>query len=828
MSTEVQFAPVAPAGPTAEPTLPAVASETSTVVAENPTATTAASTPTTSKFFSREKKRAPEKTDEYLLARFQGDGVRYKAKLIGIDDVPEARGDKMSQDSMMKLKGMAVAARSQGKHKQRILVNISLEGIKIIDEKTGVIEHEHAVNKISFIARDITDNRAFGYVCGAEGQHQFFAIKTIQQAQPLVMDLKDLFQVIFNTRKKEAEATQKDETSTVVENGSDALLSLDGQVKTVKTVEQMDLFGDMSTPPDINSPTDAWTNHTGLDNVFLLELASVIDANQNHLKGNPFISYPTVPCNTPSDAPVASSLDIFFNPSPVPFNNDPFAPLSGQFDSISTDSPLSSNCVSVLADCLLKGPVGQNSLSGDSASSSHFFNGLFDSQYPQKGINQPLEFPLRELNGGTNQTPPFSDILNQTSLHPPQTPSSLSNGLSNSLLPMFQSPPLCKSETVPPIVQNGGVIALCPPPPSSKCGRVQRRQKSPGNEMFGANIFASPAQGEGPYTAQSSSSIPADLFNPTTTNSTAALASMSLGPPSVPQAPTAGPWGQPALSLFPPQVSGPQVPVQGAPLNSLNQPCAFGGTPVPQWGQQMPSSFGTPAAPQAWGQPATTAAMTAWPQSGTVSNPFQPSAFPPMMAPPGRITGQPSSGAPPLPRRPPPAKEEVPVVKNAFTALDPLGGKEQKTGKDMFKNFQMAKPGSAPPSGQNTNGTFEQYFSNKVGVAQEAADHDDFDISQLSAKPIELPKPAVQQASTITAPALAPSLTPSSAGELLDAAFTPNPASIPSGPDPLPAASLFDDTFGSSFLAPPATTSGPATQTNADTFVDPFGGNPFA
>lgn len=46
----------------------------------------------------------PEKTDEYLLSRFQGDGVRYKAKLIGIDDVPEARGDKMCQDSMMKLK----------------------------------------------------------------------------------------------------------------------------------------------------------------------------------------------------------------------------------------------------------------------------------------------------------------------------------------------------------------------------------------------------------------------------------------------------------------------------------------------------------------------------------------------------------------------------------------------------------------------------------------------------------------------------------------------------------------------------------------------------
>uniref|UniRef100_A0A4W3GV72 Disabled homolog 2-like n=1 Tax=Callorhinchus milii TaxID=7868 RepID=A0A4W3GV72_CALMI len=92
--------------------------------------------------------------------------------------------------------GMAIAARSQGLHKQRIWVNISMGGIRIIDEKTGVIEHEHSVDKISFIARDVTDNRAFGYVCGASGQHQFLAIKTAQQAESLVVDLKDLFQLI--------------------------------------------------------------------------------------------------------------------------------------------------------------------------------------------------------------------------------------------------------------------------------------------------------------------------------------------------------------------------------------------------------------------------------------------------------------------------------------------------------------------------------------------------------------------------------------------------------------------------------------------------------
>ncbi|XP_012874056.1 PREDICTED: disabled homolog 2 isoform X4 [Dipodomys ordii] len=206
----------------------------------------------------KEKKKGSEKTDEYLLARFKGDGVKYKAKLIGIDDVPDARGDKMSQDSMMKLKGMAAAGRSQGQHKQRIWVNISLSGIKIIDEKTGVIEHEHPVNKISFIARDVTDNRAFGYVCGGEGQHQFFAIKTGQQAEPLVVDLKDLFQVIYNVKKKEEEKKKAEEANKALENGSEPLMTVDDQTNKLKLgVDQMDLFGDMSTPPDLNSPTSS-------------------------------------------------------------------------------------------------------------------------------------------------------------------------------------------------------------------------------------------------------------------------------------------------------------------------------------------------------------------------------------------------------------------------------------------------------------------------------------------------------------------------------------------------------------------------------------------
>lgn len=99
------------------------------------------------------------------------------------------------------------------------------------------------------------------------------------------------------------------------------------------------------------------------------------------------------------------------------------------------------------------------------------------------------------------------------------------------------------------------------------------------------------------------------------------------------------------------------------------------------------------------------------------------------------------------PARPPPrapVKQAPPKVENsAFTALDPLGEKEKKTGKDMFKDFQLAKPpaiparkgelaanAAAPPSSKDP-GAFDQYFTSKVGVAQDAADHDDFDINQI-------------------------------------------------------------------------------------------------
>ncbi|XP_069934542.1 disabled homolog 1 isoform X3 [Oryctolagus cuniculus] len=191
------------------------------------------------------------------------------------------------------------------------------------------LQHHHAVHEISYIAKDITDHRAFGYVCGKEGNHRFVAIKTAQAAEPVILDLRDLFQLIYELKQREEleKKAQKDKQCEqavyqtileedvedpvyqyiVFEAGHEPIrdpeteeniyqvptsqkkegvydvpksqpvsnshpfedfeerfaaaipnrnlpVDLDEIFEATKAVTQLELFGDMSTPPDITSP----------------------------------------------------------------------------------------------------------------------------------------------------------------------------------------------------------------------------------------------------------------------------------------------------------------------------------------------------------------------------------------------------------------------------------------------------------------------------------------------------------------------------------------------------------------------------------------------
>ncbi|XP_064187572.1 disabled homolog 1-like [Anguilla rostrata] len=180
-----------------------------------------------------------EKTAEHLASRFQGDGVRYKAKLIGQDEVTGPQGDKMCLDSMMKLKGWEAAGRRQGQHKQRVWLKVSTTGVRIVDERTGVVEHEHEIEKISSLKKDDSDPRAFSYIHGHNGGFKLFFIKMANAADPVIEDIRDVCQIMAQVeRVPETPQTQ---------NGNSLLL--DEQVVTPQKSQSHDELTDLFAPP---------------------------------------------------------------------------------------------------------------------------------------------------------------------------------------------------------------------------------------------------------------------------------------------------------------------------------------------------------------------------------------------------------------------------------------------------------------------------------------------------------------------------------------------------------------------------------------------------
>ncbi|CAL8272883.1 unnamed protein product [Arctogadus glacialis] len=111
-----------------------------------------------------------------------------------MDEVVQARGDKMCLDSMMKLKGQEAASRSHGKHKQRVLLRVCNEGLKIVDEKTGCVMYEHDARRISSLKRDESDCRALAYVFQHLGSYTLFYIKMANMADPVLDDIQQVCQ----------------------------------------------------------------------------------------------------------------------------------------------------------------------------------------------------------------------------------------------------------------------------------------------------------------------------------------------------------------------------------------------------------------------------------------------------------------------------------------------------------------------------------------------------------------------------------------------------------------------------------------------------------
>lgn len=164
----------------------------------------------------RKKGQGPSLDED--IAKFNY-GLEFKAKLVGVEEMGAATGDKMkmAEDAMERLKASLTSSKE---HKQRITVDISLEGIRIMDEKTRRLLFLHPVHNLVFIAFDVKgDLRGCGYIAAVKGQCDFIGIKSMEKScENLVSALQELIALSFEVKVQELMKTkQKTEEEKLLE-----------------------------------------------------------------------------------------------------------------------------------------------------------------------------------------------------------------------------------------------------------------------------------------------------------------------------------------------------------------------------------------------------------------------------------------------------------------------------------------------------------------------------------------------------------------------------------------------------------------------------------
>lgn len=256
--------------------------------------------------------RGAPRTALDMTSRFHGDGVRYKAKLIGVDPVPDAQGDKMCRDTMMKLKGFEVSARRQGIHKQRVWLKVSTSGVKILDERTGVVLYEHDRSRISSLRKDESDPRALAYIYQQQDTYVLFYIKTATLVDPVLVDIHEVCKGVDQETTQGSEKAQTQTDSILPLNDISAPPAEGSAVNDVH-----------SQQPDFSSGGLNQTSSTNeLMEIFSVQMPEPMKPNESSSAREP--ESPQSTPSTPQNLPVFPTQPI----GGSPYSSPPYPPAS--------------------------------------------------------------------------------------------------------------------------------------------------------------------------------------------------------------------------------------------------------------------------------------------------------------------------------------------------------------------------------------------------------------------------------------------------------------------------------------------------------------------
>ncbi|XP_010285922.1 PREDICTED: disabled homolog 2-like, partial [Phaethon lepturus] len=272
---------------------------------------------------------------------------------------------------------------------------------------------------------------------------------------PLVVDLKDLFQLIYNM-KKEEEDKKKSEEASKTENGSEALPADQADKLKLETKE-----------------------------ILLVDLNSEIVTKQTLLQEDLFLNGITISLPQPKPQPpflpassFSTNLSFFPTPNPDPFSDDPFAqpdqPALPLFASLkSTDQKESLSTLTLVGNGASNNDIDYFGKQFDQISNRTGKQEALTNQWPFESklpaARTPNGVPEREQND-------FLKALSNLFVEGPSKGVSLWNGVK-----------LDSESNIQPMSHES--ITISPPPQCTKPGRGRRSVKTASNDLLSSDLF---------------------------------------------------------------------------------------------------------------------------------------------------------------------------------------------------------------------------------------------------------------------------------------------------------------------------------------------------
>ncbi|KAL1022025.1 hypothetical protein UPYG_G00021260 [Umbra pygmaea] len=112
--------------------------------------------------FNRRKDKSGGMTAPEALAK---NHIAYHVKFLGVTEVDQPKGTDVVRVAVRKLKFQRHIKKSEGHKTQRVELQVSIYGVKLLEPKNRDVLHNCQLHRISFCADDKTDKRIFTFIC---------------------------------------------------------------------------------------------------------------------------------------------------------------------------------------------------------------------------------------------------------------------------------------------------------------------------------------------------------------------------------------------------------------------------------------------------------------------------------------------------------------------------------------------------------------------------------------------------------------------------------------------------------------------------------------